>query len=72
MSLPGTQDIIDNLLRGVMIAAVNRAVFERKAVFSMGTVNQGVKLGGASLAYDNLVRPVAKQVFPALPLPNSK
>jgi len=72
MSMPGTQDIIDNLLRGIMISAVNRAVFERKAVFSMGTVNQGVRLGGASLAYDNLVRPLAKQVLPALPLPNGK
>jgi len=70
--MPNTQDIIDNLLRGIMISAVNRAVFERKAVFSMGTVNQGVRLGGASLAYDNLVRPVAKQVLPQLPLPNGK
>ena len=72
MSMPNTNDIIDNLLRGVMISAVNRAVFERKPVFSMGTVNQGVRLGGASLAYDNLVRPVAKQVLPQLPLPNGK
>ena len=72
MSMPNTQDIIDNLLRGVAIAAVNRAVFERKAVFSMSTVNQGVRLGGASLAYDNLVRPLAKQVLPQLPLPNGK
>jgi len=70
--MPNTQDIIDNLLRGVAIAAVNRAIFERKPVFSMGTVNQGVRLGGASLAYDNLVRPVAKQVLPQLPLPNGK
>jgi len=68
--MPNTNDIIDNLLRGVAIAAVNRAIFERKPVFSMGTVNQGVRLGGASLAYDNLVRPVAKQVLPQLPLPN--
>jgi len=72
MSMPNTNDIIDNLLRGVAIAAVNRAIFERKPVFSMGTVNQGVRLGGASLAYDNLVRPVAKQVLPQLPLPNGK
>jgi len=70
--MPNTNDIIDNLLRGVAIAAVNRAIFERKPVFSMGTVNQGVRLGGASLAYDNLVRPVAKQVLPQLPLPNGK
>ena len=72
MSMPGTQDIMDALLRGIAIAATNRVVFERKAVFSMATVNQGLRLGGASLAYDVAVRPTLKQVLPALPLPNSK
>lgn len=66
----GAQDIIDSLLRGVMISAVNRAVFERKPVFSMGTVNQGVRLGVASTGYDLVVKPAVKQVFPQLPLPN--
>ena len=70
MSMPNAQDVIDSLLRGVMISAVNRAVFERKAVFSMGTVNQGVRLGAASVAYDAVVRPLVKQVVPQLPLPN--
>ena len=70
MSIPGSQDIIDALLRGIAIAAVNRAVFERKAVFSMASVNQGLRLGGASLAYDLAVRPTLKQVLPQLPLPN--
>lgn len=64
------QSVIDSMLRGVMIAGVNRAVFERKAVFSMGTVNQGVRLGAASVAYDAVVRPAVKQVLPQLPLPN--
>jgi len=64
------QSVIDSMLRGVMISAVNRAVFERKAVFSMGTVNQGVRLGAASVAYDAVVRPAVKQVLPQLPLPN--
>jgi len=65
-----SQSIIDSLLRGVMISAVNRAVFERKAIFSMSTVNQGVRLGAASVGYDLVVRPAVKQVLPQLPLPN--
>jgi len=65
-----SQSIIDSLLRGVMIAGVNRAVFERKPIFSMGTVNQGVRLGAASVGYDLVVRPAVKQVLPQLPLPN--
>jgi len=67
-----SQSIIDSLLRGVMISAVNRAVFERKPIFSMGTVNQGVRLGAASVGYDLVVRPAVKQVLPQLPLPNGK
>ena len=68
----GAQDIIDSLLRGVMISAVNRAVFERKPVFSMGTVNQGFRLGALSVAYDVAVRPAVKSVLPQLPLPNGR
>lgn len=67
-----SQSIIDSMLRGVMIAGVNRAIFERKAVFSMGTINQGVRLGAASVGYDLVVRPAVKQVLPQLPLPNGK
>ena len=66
----GAQDLIDSMLRGVMISAVNRAVFERKPIFSMGTVNQGVRLGVASVGYDAVVRPAVKQIAPQLPLPN--
>ena len=65
-----SQSIIDSMLRGVMIAGVNRAVFERKPVFSMGTVNQGGRRGVASVGYDVVVRPAVKQVLPQLPLPN--
>ena len=60
------QSIIDSLLRGVMIAGVNRAVFERKPVFSMGTINQGVRLGAASAAYDIAVRPAVSTLVPQL------
>jgi len=70
MSMPNAQSVIDSMLRGVAISAVNRAVFERKPVFSMGTVNQGVRLGAASVGYDAVVRPLVKQVVPQLPLPN--
>ena len=66
------QSLIDSMLRGVMIAGVNRAVFKGQPVFSMGTVNEGVRLGAASVAYDVAVRPVVKSVLPQLPLPNGK
>jgi len=68
----GAQDLIDSMLRGVMISAVNRAVFERNPVFSMGTVNQGVRLGVASVGYDVVVKPTVQKVLPQLPLPNGK
>ena len=64
------QSLIDSLLRGVMISAVNRAVFKGQPVFSMGTVNEGVRLGAASVGYDLIVRPAVKQVLPMIPLPN--
>tara|TARA_R110000787_G_scaffold273688_1_gene381472 strand:- start:77 stop:289 length:213 start_codon:yes stop_codon:yes gene_type:complete len=66
------QSLIDSLLRGVMIAGVNRAVFKGQPVFSMGTVNEGVRLGAASVGYDLIVRPAVKQVLPMIPLPNGK
>jgi len=66
------QSIIDSLLRGVMISAVNRAAFKGQPVFSMQTVNEGVRLGAASVGYDLLVRPAIKQVLPMVPLPNGK
>jgi len=64
------QSLIDSLLRGVMIAGVNRAIFKGQPVFSMGTVNEGVRLGAASVGYDLIVRPAVKQVLPMIPLPN--
>ncbi len=65
-----SQTLIDAILRGMMISAVNRAVFESKPVFSMGTVNQGLRLGASSVAYDIAVRPAVKSVLPQIPLPN--
>jgi len=69
-----TQTIIDAVLRGIMIAGVNRAVFEGKPLLSMGTVNQGLRLGGASVVYDVAVRPAVKSLLPSVGnmLPNGK
>ena len=74
MSMIDPQMIIDAVLRGVAISAVNRAVFERKPVFSMGTINQGLRLGVASAGYDVVVRPAVQMVVPQLGslLPNGK
>ena len=66
------QSVIDSMLRGMMIAGVNRAVFKGQPVFSMGTVNEGIRLGASSVAYDVAVRPAVKSVLPQLPLPNGK
>tara|TARA_R100001463_G_scaffold14943_1_gene39206 strand:- start:463 stop:672 length:210 start_codon:yes stop_codon:yes gene_type:complete len=65
-------DIVDAMLRGIMVSAVNRAVFKGQAIFSMATVNEGVRLGGAGLVYDLAVKPAVKQVAPQIPLPNGK
>ncbi len=67
-----TQSVIDSVLRGMMISAVNRAIFKGQPVFSMGTVNEGLRLGASSVAYDVAVRPAVKSVLPQIPLPNGK
>ena len=69
-----SQTIMDSLLRGIAISAVNRVVFERKPIFSMGTVNAGLRLGGASLGYDLVAKPAIKQVLPQVGafLPNGR
>jgi len=72
MTTLDSQSVIDALLRGVMIAAVNKAVFKGGKVFSMKTINEGAMLGASGLAYDIAVRPAVKQVLPSLPLPNGK
>ena len=64
--------LIDSLLRGVAVAAVNRLVFKQQPIFSMGTINEGVRLGAASVGYDLIIRPAVKQVLPMIPLPNGK
>jgi len=72
MSL-GTQNIMDEILRGIAISAVNRMVWERKPVFSQGTINQGFQFGIASITY-NVVSPVIRGAVPQLGglLPNGK
>jgi len=64
--------IIDEVLRGVAVGAVYRGLVENKPVFSMGTVNFGLRLAGANVVY-SVARPVANQVLPdAIKLPNGK
>lgn len=65
-------NIVDAMLRGILVSAVNRAVFKGQPIFSMATVNEGVRLGGAGLVYDLAVKPAVKQVAPQIPLPNGK
>jgi len=72
MTTIDSQSVVDAMLRGVMISAVNRAVFKGGSVFSMKTVQEGAMLGASGLAYDIAVRPIVKQVLPSLPLPNGK
>ncbi len=71
MSGLNTQNIMDDILRGVAISAVNRLVWTRQPVFSQGTINDGFKFGMASITY-SVVSPMIKQVVPQLSplLPN--
>ena len=64
--------IVDEVLRGVAVAAVYRGVVEMKPVFSQGTIAFGLKLAGANVVY-SVARPVANQILPdAIKLPNGK
>ena len=64
--------IVDEVLRGIAVAAVYRAVVEGKAVLSMQTINFGGRLAAANVVY-SVARPVVNQVLPdAVKLPNGK
>jgi len=64
--------IVDEVLRGVAVAAVFRAVVEGKSVMSMATLNFGARLAAANVVY-SVARPVVNQVLPeAVKLPNGK
>ena len=64
--------IVDEVLRGVAVAAVFRAVVEGKSVLSMQTLNFGARLAAANVVY-SVARPVVNQVLPeAVKLPNGK
>jgi len=68
------QDILDAMLRGVMVSAVHRAVFKGGSVLSQATLMDGVKFGVSGLAYDMAVKPAVQSVLPQLGglLPNGK
>ncbi len=63
MSGLSANSVFEEIVRGVMVSAVFRGVFQRKAVFSMGTVNDGVKYAGAGLVY-RVAQPVIKSAVP--------
>lgn len=64
--------LVDEVLRGIAVGAVYRAVVERKPVLSMGTVNFGLRLAGANVVY-SVARPIVNGVLPpAIQLPNGK
>jgi len=70
MSGLSANSIVDEVLRGVAVGAVYRGIVEGKPVFSMGTVNFGLKLAGANVAY-SVIRPVVNPLLPAaIKLPN--
>ena len=72
MSNLSANAIIDEVLRGVAVAAVYRGVVENKPIISMGTLNFGIRLAGANVVY-SVARPVVNQVLPdAIKLPNGK
>jgi len=64
--------IVDEVLRGVAVAAVYRGVVEGKPVLSVQTINFGMRLAAANVVY-SVARPVVNQVLPeAVKLPNGK
>ena len=64
-------NIIDAMLRGVMVSATLRAL-KGQRVLSQATLMEGVQVGGAGVIYDVAVRPAVKSVAPQIPLPNGK
>lgn len=67
--------IVDELLRGVAVAAVFRGVVEGKPVLSQGTLAFGTRLAAANVVYSVARAPVNSlltSVSPQLALPNGK
>lgn len=72
MSNLSANTIIDEVLRGIAVAAVYRGVVEMKPVLSQGTITFGLKLAGANVVY-SVARPIVNQVLPdSVKLPESK
>ena len=67
------QNIMDEFIKGVASAAVYRAVWERKPVFSQGTITMGMKLAGVNIVY-SVAKPVIVSAVPQVGnlLPNGK
>ena len=65
-------NIVDEVLRGVAVAAVYRGLVEQKPVLSQGTLMFGARLAAANVVY-SVARPAVNSVLPsAIKLPNGK
>lgn len=64
-------NITNEMMRGIAISAVYRGIVERKPVLSMGTINDGLRYGGASLVY-SVASPTINQALSGsgISLPN--
>jgi len=63
--------VTDEMMRGIAISAVYRGLVTRQPVLSMGTFNDGVRYGGASLLY-SVASPTINQALKGsgISLPN--
>jgi len=63
--------ITDEMMRGIAISAVYRGLVTRQPVLSMGTINDGLRYGGASLVY-SVASPTINQALKGsgISLPN--
>ena len=73
MSMPGANQLLDEVMRGIAVSAVFRGVFQRKPIFSQGTLNQGLQFAGANVVY-SVARPLITSAIPQASalLPNGK
>ncbi len=71
MSNLSVASVTDEMMRGIAISAVYRGLVTRQPVLSMGTINDGLRYGGASLVY-SVASPTINQALKGsgISLPN--
>jgi len=62
--------VVDEVLRGVAVAAVYRGLVEGKPVLSQGTIAFGARLAAANVVYSVARRPLNSALPSQLQLPN--